>query len=67
MNENLAYEEVPVEIPDRQVKMFRNKEVASVKFICKNHLVDGATWETKGEAHMKSRYPHLFSKNSSKC
>ena len=35
-----------------------NKEVASVKALWKNHLVDGATWET--EADIKSSYPHLF-------
>lgn len=31
VKENLAYEEVWVEILDRQVKKLRNKEVASVK------------------------------------
>ena len=31
VDENLSYEEVPVEILDLQVKKFRNKEVASVK------------------------------------
>ncbi|WMV55377.1 hypothetical protein MTR67_048762 [Solanum verrucosum] len=30
VKENLSYEEVPVEILDRQVKRLRNKEVASV-------------------------------------
>ncbi len=56
--ENLSYEEVPVEILDRQVKKFRNKEVASIKVLCKNHIVEGETWDV--EADMKSRYPHLF-------
>ena len=41
MNENLSYEEVPVEILDRQVKKLRNKEVASVKVLWRNHLVEG--------------------------
>ena len=58
VNENLSYEEVPVEILDRQVKKLRNKEVAFVKVLWRNHLVEGATWEA--EADMKSRYPHLF-------
>ncbi|KAH0639227.1 hypothetical protein KY285_035813 [Solanum tuberosum] len=58
VNENLSYAEVPVQILDRQVKKLRNKEVASVKVLWKNHLVEGATWEA--EADMKSRYPHLF-------
>ncbi|KAK4706706.1 hypothetical protein R3W88_033745 [Solanum pinnatisectum] len=53
VDENLSYEEVPVEILDRQVKRLRNKEVASVKVLWRNRLVEGATWETK--ADMKSR------------
>ena len=31
--ENISYEEVPVEILDRQVKKLRNKEVASIKVL----------------------------------
>ncbi|KAK4729768.1 hypothetical protein R3W88_022756 [Solanum pinnatisectum] len=59
LKENLSYEEVPIEILDRQVKKLRNKEVASVKVLWRNHLVEGATWEA--EADRKSLYPHLFS------
>ena len=59
VDENLSYEEVLVEILDRQVKRLRNKEVATVKVLWRNHLVEGATWEA--EANMRSRYPHLFS------
>ncbi|WMV37441.1 hypothetical protein MTR67_030826 [Solanum verrucosum] len=58
VDENLYYEEVPVKILDRQVKKLRNKEVASVKVLWRNHLVEGETWEA--EADIKSRYPHLF-------
>ncbi|KAK4727518.1 hypothetical protein R3W88_032435 [Solanum pinnatisectum] len=58
VDENLSYEEVPVEILDQQVKRLRNKELVSVKVLWRNHLVEGATWEA--EADMKSRYPHLF-------
>jgi len=58
VNENLSYEEVPVEILDRQFKKLRNKEVASVKVLWRNHLVEGETWEA--EADMMSCYPHLF-------
>ncbi|KAK4708586.1 hypothetical protein R3W88_029511 [Solanum pinnatisectum] len=39
IKENLAYEEVPVEILDWQVKRLRNKEIASVKVLWRNHLV----------------------------
>ncbi|WMV24397.1 hypothetical protein MTR67_017782 [Solanum verrucosum] len=56
-DESLSYEEIPVEILDRQVKRLRNKEVASKVFM-EESLVEGATWEA--EADMKSRYPHLF-------
>ena len=56
--DHLSYEEVPLQIHDRQVKKLRNKEVVSVKVLWKNHLVEGATWEA--EADMNSRYPHLF-------
>ena len=47
MDENLSYEEVLVDILDREVKKFRNKEVASIKDFWRNHLVEGSTWEAK--------------------
>ena len=59
VGEDLSYKEVPVEILDRQVKRLRNKEIATVKVLWRNHLVEGATWED--EADMRSSYPHLFS------
>ena len=58
VGDNLSYEEVLVEIPDRQVNRLRNKAVASIKVLCRNHPVKGATWEA--EANMTSHYPHLF-------
>ncbi|WMV41505.1 hypothetical protein MTR67_034890 [Solanum verrucosum] len=45
VKENISYEEVPFEILDRQVKKLRNKEVALVKVLWRNQLVEGATWE----------------------
>ena len=60
VDENLYCEEVLVEILDRQVKKLRNKEVASVKVLYRNHLVEGATWEA--ETDMKSRKPHIFTR-----
>ena len=59
VDENLSYEEVPVEILDIQVKRLRNKEVSTVKVIWRNHIVEGATWEAK--ADMRFHYPYLFS------
>ena len=38
-DENLSYEEVPIEILDRQVKRLRNKEIATVKVLWSNHIV----------------------------
>ncbi|WMV45946.1 hypothetical protein MTR67_039331 [Solanum verrucosum] len=62
MKNSLSYEDVPVEILDRQVRRLRNKEVASVKVLWRSQSVEGATWEA--EAAMKSKYPHLFPSDS---
>ncbi|WMV42652.1 hypothetical protein MTR67_036037 [Solanum verrucosum] len=58
IKDNLSYEEVPVQILDRQVRRLRTKDVASVKVLWRNQLVEEATWEA--EEDMKKRYPHLF-------
>ena len=58
VNENLSYEEVPVEILDHQVKRLRNKEVANMKVLWHNLLDEVTKWEAKTD--MRSRYPHLF-------
>ncbi|WMV07863.1 hypothetical protein MTR67_001248 [Solanum verrucosum] len=58
VNDNLSYEEVPVQILDRQVRRLRTKEVASVKVLWRNQLVEEATWDA--EEDMKKRYPYLF-------
>ena len=46
VKDNLSYDEIPVQIIDRQVKKLRNKEVVSIKVLWKNHLIEGATWES---------------------
>ena len=56
--EDLTYEEVSLKILDREVKRLRNKRVASINVLWRNHLVESATWEA--EADIKSRYLHLF-------
>lgn len=43
-NDKLSYEEVPIDILECQVKKLRNKVVASIKLLWRNHLVKGATW-----------------------
>ena len=55
LHESLSYEVMPVEISDRQVKRIRNIEIATMKVLWRNHLVEGAMWEA--EADMRSRYP----------
>ncbi|WMV46310.1 hypothetical protein MTR67_039695 [Solanum verrucosum] len=58
VKDSLTYEEVSIEILHRRVRRLRNKEVASVKVLCRNQSVEGGTWEA--EATMKAKYPHLF-------
>ena len=58
VKENLSYEEVSVEILDRQVQKLRNKVVTFLKVRRRKHLDEGASW--KAEDDMKTRYPHLF-------
>ncbi|WMV59459.1 hypothetical protein MTR67_052844 [Solanum verrucosum] len=62
VKDSLSYEDVPVEILDRQVRRLRNKEIASVKVLWRSQSVEGATWEA--EVAMKSKYPHLFPSDS---
>ena len=47
IKESISFEEVSVEILDRQVCELRNKEVSSVKVLWMNQLVEGATWIVK--------------------
>ncbi|WMV24191.1 hypothetical protein MTR67_017576, partial [Solanum verrucosum] len=47
IKESLSYEEVLVEIFDRQVRKLRNKEVASVKVLWRNQMVEGSTGEAE--------------------
>ncbi|WMV47200.1 hypothetical protein MTR67_040585 [Solanum verrucosum] len=67
IKDNLSYEEISVQILDRQVRKLRTKEVASVKVLWRNQFVEEATWEA--EKDMKKRYPHLFESggNTDKC
>ena len=62
VKDSLSYEDVPVDILDRQVRSLRNNDVASVKVLWRSQSVEGATWEA--EAAMKAKYPYLFPSNS---
>ncbi|XP_073019365.1 uncharacterized protein [Primulina eburnea] len=55
---NLTYQEVPIKILDRKVKVLRNKEIGIIKILWRNQLVEEATWEPEEE--IKQRYPGLF-------
>ncbi|WMV09516.1 hypothetical protein MTR67_002901 [Solanum verrucosum] len=43
IKDSLSYEEIPVQILDRQVRKLRTKEVASVKVLWRNQFVEEAT------------------------
>ncbi|WMV59480.1 hypothetical protein MTR67_052865 [Solanum verrucosum] len=43
IKDNLSYEEILVQILDRQVRKLRTKEVASVKILWRNQFVEEAT------------------------
>ena len=53
INDSLSYEEIPVQILDRQVRKLRTKEVASIKVLWRNLFVEEATWED--EEDMKNK------------
>ncbi|XP_073051252.1 uncharacterized protein [Primulina eburnea] len=55
---NLTYQELPIQILDRKVKVLRNKEIGINKILWRNQLVEEATLEPEEE--MKQRYPELF-------
>ncbi|XP_075492386.1 uncharacterized protein LOC142530436 [Primulina tabacum] len=55
---NLTYQEIPIQILDRKVKVLRNQEIGPVKVLLRDQLIEEATWETEEE--MKQRYPELF-------
>ncbi|XP_073269698.1 uncharacterized protein [Primulina huaijiensis] len=50
---NLSYEEVPVQIMDRKVKVLRNKEIGFVKVLWRNHVIEEATWELEEEMRQR--------------
>ena len=58
IQENLTYEEEPVQILDRREQVLRNKTIPLVKVLWRSHTVEEAIWEH--EEQMKRHYPHLF-------
>ena len=58
IQENLTYEEEPMQILDRREQVLRNKTIPLVKVLWRSHIVEEATWEH--EEQMQRHYPHLF-------
>ena len=58
LDQDLSYEEKPVQVLDRKDKVLRTKTVPLVKVLWRNSKFKEATWEL--EADMRSRYPELF-------
>ena len=58
IQENLTYEEEPVQILDRREQVLRNKTIPLVKVLWRSHTIEETTWEH--EEQMKRHYPHLF-------
>ncbi|KAA3488028.1 ABC transporter G family member 33-like [Gossypium australe] len=53
---DLTFEEDPVQILDRDVKILRRKSIPLVKVLWHNHSPVEATWEP--EDAMRQQYPH---------
>ena len=49
IQENLTYEEEPVQILDRQEQVLRNKTIPLVKVLWRSHSIEEATWETEAQ------------------
>ncbi|KAL5540698.1 hypothetical protein UlMin_043350 [Ulmus minor] len=58
INEDLTYEEKPVQILDRKEKELRKRKILLVKVLWRNHATEEATWEREDE--MRSKHPELF-------
>ena len=58
LKEDLSYEEKPVQILDWKEKEVRNKKIALVKVLWRNHSMVESTWEREDE--MCAKYPELF-------
>ncbi|WP_222196276.1 hypothetical protein, partial [Modestobacter italicus] len=56
--EDGSYEEISVQILDRQQRVLRNKVIPQVKVLWRNQNLEEATWES--EASMREQYPQLF-------
>ena len=58
IQEDVTYDEKPLQILDTQERVLRNKVIPLVKVLWQHHGVEEATWEA--EADMRTKYPKLF-------
>ena len=58
LDQDLTYEETPVQIMDKKDKVLRNKTISLVKVLWKNSKSEEATWEL--ESDMRKKHPELF-------
>ena len=58
LDQDLSYEEKPVQVLDWKDKVLWSKTIALVKVMWRNNKVKEATWEL--ELEMRERYPELF-------
>jgi hypothetical protein len=58
VQDNLKYEELPVQILDRKEQRIRTKTIPLVKVLWQNHDVEEASWKLEHE--MRNKYPHFF-------
>ena len=49
IQENLSFDEIPIEIIDFSVRRLRKKVVRLVKVLWQNQSVEGATWEAEAD------------------
>ncbi|XP_052883528.1 uncharacterized protein LOC108465366 [Gossypium arboreum] len=55
---NLTFDEEPVQILNRDIKVLRRKSIPLVEVLWQNHSSEEATWEP--EEAVRQQYPHLF-------
>ncbi|KAL5563785.1 hypothetical protein UlMin_033532 [Ulmus minor] len=69
VNEDLTYEEKPVQILDRKDKTLRNKVIPLVKVLWRNHKIEEATWEREDDMRIistRKEVPCFFSSTQGK-
>ena len=55
---DLTYEEHPIMILERELKILRRREIPLVKVLWQHHGAEEATWELESE--MREKYPFLL-------